>query len=135
MPRPKSNFSPANPNDQATALCALASEHTPKQALAEAYRTHGYQSTDQIIAKAMGLSAVIGEQIVGTYLSGGRTDGSMMQAKGLPTVESLGLKGGGANSSRGWTILQSLVGRTQLVSILLARISNEAEQGEDEVGR
>ena len=59
--------------------------------------------TDQLIAEAMGLSAVIGEEIVGTYLSGGGTDGSLTQAKGLPTVDSLGLDGGGAHSSREWT--------------------------------
>jgi len=46
------------------------------------------------MAEAMGLSAVIGEPIVGTYLSGGGIDGSLMQAKGLLAVDSLGLNGG-----------------------------------------
>ena len=81
--------------------------------------------TDQLIAEAMGLSAVIGEEIVGTYLSGGGTDGSLTQAKGLPTVDSLGLNGGGAHSSREWTTLKSLVARTQLVTVLLDRIINQ----------
>ena len=83
--------------------------------------------TDQIIAEAMGLSAVIGEPIVGTYLSGGGTDGSLMQAQGLPTVDSLGLNGGGAHSSREWTTMQSLVARTQLVAVLLDRLTNQKE--------
>ena len=78
--------------------------------------------TDQLIAKAMGLSAVIGEPIVGTYLSGGGTDGSLTQAKGLPTVDTLGPNGGGAHSSREWTTIQSLIARTQLVVVLLDRL-------------
>ena len=81
--------------------------------------------TDQLIAEAMGLSAVIGEEIVGTYLSGGGTDGSLTQAKGLPTVDSLGLDGGGAHSSREWSTIKSLMARTQLVAVLLDRIINQ----------
>lgn len=81
--------------------------------------------TDRLIAEAMGLSAVIGERIVGTYFSGGGTDGSLTQAKGLPTVDSLGLNGGGAHSSREWSTRQSLVRRTQLVTVLLDRIINQ----------
>ncbi len=81
--------------------------------------------TDQLIAQAMGLSAVIGEPIVGTYLSGGGTDGSLMQAKGLPTVDSLGLNGEGAHSSREWTTTKSLMARTKLVTVLLDRLINQ----------
>ena len=81
--------------------------------------------TDQLIAEAMGLSAVIGEPIVGTFLSGGGTDGSLTQAKGLPTVDSLGLNGGGAHSSREWTTIKSLVARTQLFAVLLDRIVSQ----------
>jgi glutamate carboxypeptidase len=83
--------------------------------------------TDQVIAEAMGLSAIIGEQILGTYLSGGGTDGSLMQAQGLPTVDSLGLNGDGAHSSREWTTIKSLVARTQLVTVLLDRIINQGK--------
>ena len=85
--------------------------------------------TDQLIAKAMGLSALIGERIVGTYLSGGGTDGSLTQAKGLPTLDSLGPDGGGAHSSREWTTIRSLVERTQLVAVLLDRIINQEAYG------
>lgn len=78
--------------------------------------------TDKLIAQAMGLSAVIGEPIVGIYLSGGGTDGSLMQAKGLPTVDSLGLNGGGIHSSREWTTTKSLMARTKLVAVFLDRL-------------
>ncbi|HNP30924.1 MAG TPA: hypothetical protein PKK23_17910 [Nitrospirales bacterium] len=55
----------------------LPRKHTPKQSLAEAYRTNGHQMTDLVIAEAMGMSMLFGEQIVGTSLSGGGTDGSL----------------------------------------------------------
>ena len=94
-----------------------ASLHRPAKAI--------HPVTDQLLAEAMGLSAVIGEEIVGTHLSGGGTDGSLTQAKGLPTVDSLGLDGGGAHSSREWTTIKSLVARTQLATVLLDRIINQ----------
>ncbi len=78
--------------------------------------------TDQLIAEAMGLSAHLGEKIVGTYLSGGGTDGSLTQAQGLPTLDSLGLNGGGAHSSREWTTVASLMARTKLAAVLLNRL-------------
>ena len=81
--------------------------------------------TDLLIAQAMGLSALIGEKIVGTYLSGGGTDGSLTQAKGLPTLDSLGLNGGGAHSAREWTTTNSLIAKTKLVTILLDRLINQ----------
>ena len=80
--------------------------------------------TDDLIAEAMGLSAVIGEPIIGSYLSGGGTDGSLTQAKGLPTLDSLGLNGGGAHSSREWTTTKSLMARTKLAAVLLDRLIN-----------
>ncbi len=80
--------------------------------------------TDHLIADAMGLSHVIGEPIVGTFWSGGGTDGSITQKQGLPTLDSLGLNGGGAHSSREWTTVQSLMARTKLLSVLLDRLIN-----------
>ena len=78
--------------------------------------------TDHLIAEVMGLSAVIGEPIVGTYHSGGGTDGSLTQAKGLPTLDSLGPDGGGAHSSREWTTRTSLMARTKLAAVFLSRL-------------
>ena len=72
--------------------------------------------TDNLIAEAMGLSAVIGEPIIGTFFSGGGTDGSLTQAKGLPTVDSLGPNGDGAHSSREWTTTTSLMAQNQISS-------------------
>ena len=80
--------------------------------------------TDRLIAEAIGLSGLLGERIVGTYWSGGGTDGSLTQAKKLPTMDDLGLNGGGAHSSREWTTIQSLMARTKLAAVLLDRLIN-----------
>lgn len=76
---------------------------------------------DALIAEAMGLSQLIGEPIVGTDYSGGGTDGSIAQSVGLPTVDSLGLNGEGVHSSRERTTVDSLMARTKLAAVLLAR--------------
>jgi acetylornithine deacetylase/succinyl-diaminopimelate desuccinylase-like protein len=78
--------------------------------------------TDNLIAEAMGLSVVIGEPIIGTSFTGGGTDGSLTQAKGLPTVDSLGPNGDGAHSSREWTTTTSLMARTKLAAVLIDRL-------------
>lgn len=76
---------------------------------------------DALIAKAMGLSQVIGEPIEGTIYSGGGTDGSIAQAAGLPTMDTLGLNGEGAHSVREKTSLASLIARTKLAAVLIHR--------------
>lgn len=76
---------------------------------------------DQLISESMGLSGVLGEKITGTQYSGGGTDGSIMQAAGLPTLDSLGVDGEGAHSSREKTSLKSLIARTKLAAIMISR--------------
>jgi glutamate carboxypeptidase len=76
---------------------------------------------DEMIAEAMGLSMLIGEPIVGTRYSGGGTDGSLAQGVGLPTIDSVGLDGAGAHSSREKTTFQSLLARTQLAAVMIGR--------------
>jgi len=76
---------------------------------------------DALIAEAMGLSILIGEPIVGTRYSGGGTDGSIAQAVGLPTMDSLGMDGTGAHSTREASSIKSLIARTKLAAIMIAR--------------
>jgi glutamate carboxypeptidase len=80
---------------------------------------------DEMIALAMGISAEIGRPIVGTRYSGGGTDGSIAQAAGLPTIDSIGLDGLGAHSSREQTSVASLIARTQLAAVMLARLLHQ----------
>lgn len=77
---------------------------------------------DSMIALAMELSSHIGEPIEGALQSGGGTDGSIAQAVGLPTLDSLGVDGSGAHSSREATSIASLVARSQLAAVMLARL-------------
>ncbi len=76
---------------------------------------------DDLIAQAMGISALVGEPISGTRYSGGGTDGSIAQSVGLPTMDSLGLDGKGAHSSREESTIESLIERTKLAAIMLSR--------------
>lgn len=78
-------------------------------------------AVDALIAQAMALSELIGQPITGTRYSGGGTDGSIAQAVGLPTMDSLGVDGKGAHSSREESTVQSLIARTKLAAIMLAR--------------
>lgn len=76
---------------------------------------------DKMIADAMGLSLLLGEPVQGGVYAGGGTDGSIMQAAGLPTVDSLGPDGSGIHSSREQITITSLMARTKLAAIILAR--------------
>ena len=78
-------------------------------------------TVDALIAQAMGISKLIGEPIVGTRYSGGGTDGSITQGAGLPTIDSLGMDGSGVHSSRETSNVQSLIARTKLAAVMLAR--------------
>lgn len=80
-----------------------------------------HPEVDSLISLAMGLSLLIGEPIVGTRYSGGGTDGSIAQGAGLPTMDSMGIDGLGAHSSREQASVQSLIARTKLAAVMLAR--------------
>lgn len=89
---------------------------------------------DKLIGQAMGYSTLIGEPIVGTRYSGGGTDGSIAQAVGLPTIDSLGIDGAGAHSSRETASVQSLIARTKLAAVMIAR-QLAGEEGADTAGK
>jgi len=80
---------------------------------------------DKIIEQAMGISIQLGDPITGTRYSGGGTDGSIAQGVGLPTMDSLGMDGRGAHSSREASNVKSLYSRTKLAAILLARLISQ----------
>ncbi|MFK7734040.1 MAG: M20 family metallopeptidase [Pseudomonadales bacterium] len=79
---------------------------------------------DALIAEATAISKLVGEPITGTFYAGGGTDGSIAQAAGLPTIDSLGVDGSDTHSSREKTTVESLMARTKLVTIMLAREIN-----------
>jgi glutamate carboxypeptidase len=55
--------------------------------------------------------------------TGGVCDGNILQDAGLPTIDTLGVRGGGLHTPQEWIELASLVERCQLLAVLIARIS------------
>ncbi|MEY8830507.1 M20 family metallopeptidase [Sedimentitalea sp. XS_ASV28] len=81
-----------------------------------------HEEVDALIAQAMGLSKLLGDEpITETNVSGGGTDGSIVQSAGLPTIDGLGLNGTGIHSSREASTVDTLIERTKMAAIMLAR--------------
>lgn len=55
--------------------------------------------------------------------TGGVCDGNIMQAAGLPTIDSLGVRGGGLHTHDEWIEMRSLTERCELFARLLARLT------------
>lgn len=55
--------------------------------------------------------------------TGGVCDGNIFQGQGLPTIDTLGVRGGGLHTTDEWVDLTSLTQRAQLSAILIARLS------------
>ncbi|MCB9846394.1 MAG: M20/M25/M40 family metallo-hydrolase [Phycisphaeraceae bacterium] len=54
--------------------------------------------------------------------TGGVCDGNILQAAGLPTIDTVGVRGGGLHTSQEWIDLDSLVERCQLLTVLIGRL-------------
>lgn len=57
--------------------------------------------------------------------TGGVCDGNILQDEGLPTIDTLGVRGGGLHTPQEWIEIPSLVERCQLLAILMARLSGQ----------
>lgn len=55
--------------------------------------------------------------------TGGVCDGNNLQAHGLPTVDTLGVRGGGLHTTDEWIELPSLVERCQLAALVIHRLT------------
>jgi glutamate carboxypeptidase len=60
--------------------------------------------------------------------TGGVCDGNNFQAEGLPTIDTLGARGGGLHTPQEWIDLPSLVERCQLLTLLISRLSSGREK-------
>jgi glutamate carboxypeptidase len=56
--------------------------------------------------------------------TGGACDGNKLAAAGLPTVDTLGVRGGGLHSPREYLVVESLVERATLTAILLCGLAD-----------
>ena len=57
--------------------------------------------------------------------TGGVCDGNTMQDEGLPTIDTLGVRGGGLHTPQEWIEVGSLVERCQMLAVLVARLSQK----------
>ena len=80
--------------------------------------------SDLLLDKAIAIGRLLGQEI-GITDSGGGTDGSLTQAIGLPTIDSLGIAGTGAHSNREQARASSLVERAALSAVLIRRLARE----------
>jgi len=80
--------------------------------------------SDYLLEKTRAIGRLLGQEM-GVTDSGGGTDGSLTQAAGLPTLDSLGIAGSGAHSNREEARLSSLVEKAQLSAVLIRRLSRE----------
>ncbi|MFM1896324.1 MAG: hypothetical protein RLZZ385_1398 [Pseudomonadota bacterium] len=77
--------------------------------------------SDYLLQRTVALGRLLGEQI-GISDSGGGTDGSLTQAVGLPTLDSLGLIGEGGHSEREVVHVDSFVQTTRRAAVLVHRL-------------
>ncbi len=61
--------------------------------------------------------------------TGGVCDGNNLQAAGLATIDTLGVRGGGLHTPEEWIELPSLVERCQLLAVLVSRLTQGAWKG------
>jgi glutamate carboxypeptidase len=80
--------------------------------------------SDYLLEKTIAIGRLLGQEL-GVSDSGGGTDGSLTQAAGLPTLDSLGVAGAGAHSNREQARVSSLVERAKLSAVLIHRLSAE----------
>ncbi len=55
--------------------------------------------------------------------TGGVCDGNILQHAGLPTIDTLGVRGGGLHTTDEWIEVPSLVERSQLLAVLMLQLS------------
>ena len=80
--------------------------------------------SDYLLNKTIAIGRLLGQEL-GIGDSGGGTDGSLTQAVGLPTLDSLGSAGTGAHSNREQGRVSSLIERAKLSAVLIRRLAEE----------
>jgi glutamate carboxypeptidase len=81
--------------------------------------------TEALALRARAVAEDLGQKLPFAK-TGGVCDGNIMQHAGLPTIDTLGVRGGGLHTPDEWIELSSLVERCQLLAILLHRLSTPA---------
>ncbi len=79
-------------------------------------QTQRLAETIREVSESLGVPLVFGS-------SGGVCDGNNLQDAGLPTLDTLGVKGGGLHTHQEWINLDSLTERATLLACILAELS------------
>lgn len=78
-------------------------------------------ATEQLALRARAAAEDLGQKLP-FGKTGGVCDGNNLQAAGLPTIDTLGVRGGGLHTHEEWIELDSLVERCQLLAVLILRL-------------
>ncbi len=82
-------------------------------------------ATESLGLHARGVAEAIGQKLPFAS-TGGVCDGNILQDAGLPTIDTLGVRGGGLHTPTEWIELASLVERCKLLAVLISRLSRNA---------
>ena len=78
--------------------------------------------TESLALYARAVAEALGQRLPFAS-TGGVCDGNILQDAGLPTIDTLGVRGGGLHTPTEWIELASLVERCQLLAVLVSRLS------------
>ena len=81
--------------------------------------------SDRLLALQQGIARGLGYPAPEPVHSAGVTDGSLTAAAGVPTLDSLGVRGGGAHTDREFVVLASLSERAAIAAVLLRHLARE----------
>ena len=102
-----------------------ARDAMPQVTIHRAFNRAAKPMTPDVEHFALGVRAV--SQSLGRELpfssTGGVCDGNILQSVGLPTLDTLGVRGGNLHRTDEWVEISSLVERCQLLAIVLRRIA------------
>ncbi len=79
-------------------------------------------ATQQLADRAAVVARSLGQELPFTK-TGGVCDGNILQHAGLPTIDTLGVRGGGLHTTDEWIEVASLVERSQLLATLMLALS------------
>lgn len=77
--------------------------------------------TQKLAEMAAGVAQELGQKLP-FGKTGGVCDGNTLQHEGLPTIDTLGVRGGGLHTPQEWIEIPSLVERCQMFAVLVKRI-------------
>lgn len=107
-------------------------DHLPRVSIHHAFNRPAKPMTPEV--EQLALAARRAAESLGQALpfatTGGVCDANLLQAEGLPVIDTLGVRGGNLHRTDEFIELESLVERAALMAILIKRIS----RGEEQIG-